>query len=269
MANFRIFFSRVLVTMLPMLTHVAGVAHAGNAETDERAARKACLSGNFLKGVELLSDLFISTKEPTHIYNQARCYEQNGHFEEAILRFREFLILKAKTASAEDRAEAEQHIATCQALLEAKQAKGAAAAIPMPTEKPSTNTNAPSLTDDHAPAHPSEPSRSNGGGLRIAGLACGGVGLLSIGAGIYFYTRAAAYSDKVSHQLTPNPSDDAAGKRAETLQWVFYSAGGAVLATGVALYILGLPGEESQRQVVGIAPWFRRESLGLSAQGFF
>jgi tetratricopeptide (TPR) repeat protein len=260
MAIIRNFFFRVIVTLLPLFTGVAGVAHAGDEEPNERTARKACLSGDYLKGIEILSDLFISTKEPTHIYNQGRCYEQNGQFEKAILRFREFLVLNAKTTTPEDRAEAERHIANCQALMKTNQAEGSVTPVPPPTG---------STTDDPAPSIPTAPSGNHGAGLRIAGLVSGGVGLASIGAGLYFYTRAISYSDKVSNQEVPNPSDESAGKRAETLQWVFYGVGGAALATGVVLYVLGSQGEGSHPRVAGIAPWFGSGSLGLSAQGLF
>jgi len=40
--------------------------------------------------VDLLAQLFVETGDVNYIYNQGRCYEQNGKFGEAILRFREF-----------------------------------------------------------------------------------------------------------------------------------------------------------------------------------
>jgi TolA-binding protein len=82
----------------------------------ERAARKACLSGNVDKGAEILSDLYLDYKDPTHIYNLGRCYEQNHRYEDAVSRFREYL-LKAPNLTDADRAETEKHIATCMAYL--------------------------------------------------------------------------------------------------------------------------------------------------------
>ncbi len=57
-------------------------------------------------------DLFVKTEDPVFIFNQGRCFEQNGHFEEAINRFLEYL-RKAKKASGQDRADTERHIADC------------------------------------------------------------------------------------------------------------------------------------------------------------
>jgi hypothetical protein len=113
-----------------VLTVTASLALAQPAQADEesreRAARKACLSGNFQKGVEILSELFITTKNPVFIYNQGRCLEQNGRFEEAIYRFQEYL-RKATRASADDKADAEKHINDCQVLLDKKAARQAGA----------------------------------------------------------------------------------------------------------------------------------------------
>jgi hypothetical protein len=64
-------------------------------------AKKACLSGDTKKGTELLADLYIDTNDATHIYNQGRCFEQNGQKEQAIPRFEEYL-RKAKDLSSDD-----------------------------------------------------------------------------------------------------------------------------------------------------------------------
>lgn len=35
----------------------------------ERAAKKACATGDFAKGVDILADLFVSTDAPVYVYN--------------------------------------------------------------------------------------------------------------------------------------------------------------------------------------------------------
>jgi hypothetical protein len=75
-----------------------------------------CLAGNADKGSEILSDLYLDDKDPTHIYNLGRCYEQNHRYEDAVSRFREYLLKAPKLTEAE-RAETEKHIATCLAYL--------------------------------------------------------------------------------------------------------------------------------------------------------
>ena len=115
----RIGFSAVLTLAAGLA--MAAPARAASIDAKERAARKACLSGNYKKGVEILSDLFVQTEDPVFIFNQGRCFEQNGRFEEAINRFLEYL-RKAKKSNGQDRVDTERHIADCQALLRQKAA---------------------------------------------------------------------------------------------------------------------------------------------------
>src|SRR5512144_2326329 len=84
-------------------------ARAGAREDKERAAKKACLSGDFAQGVSLLTDLYVDTNDSTYIFNQGRCYEQGNRCEEAIISFREYL-RKTKDAGHASDGRAEQHI---------------------------------------------------------------------------------------------------------------------------------------------------------------
>jgi hypothetical protein len=69
---------------------VAIPALGANREAKEKAARTACLAGDYAKGVTLLSELFVETKNPNWIFNSGRCFEQNARFQEAISRFQEY-----------------------------------------------------------------------------------------------------------------------------------------------------------------------------------
>ena len=67
---------------------------ADKSEVDakkEKKARLECAAGNFREGVRLLAELWMDTKDPTHIYNQARCCEQTAQNEAAVSRFCEYL----------------------------------------------------------------------------------------------------------------------------------------------------------------------------------
>jgi hypothetical protein len=277
----------LLAKMLVILL-AAPLAHAAGTEAKERAARKACLSGDYAKGVEILSDLFIDTKDANHIFNQGRCFEQNSRFAEAISRFREYL-RKATAISPADRADAEKHIVDCQALLGPNPAPDATGAIVPKVEAAPTAPAAPSATPIPAPMPPSPaqpsatpalaqatvasasgPAADPRRGLRIAGVACGAVGVASVATAIYYYTQARSYSDKVSGQgANPNPADESSGKHAQTMQWVFYSAGAAAIATGTVLYILGWPAADTGNTTAGIAPMLGPGVAGISAQGAF
>jgi hypothetical protein len=73
-----------------------------NVETRQKAAKKACLLGDVDEGAEILADLYVETNDETYIYNQGRCFEQNGKNEQAVLRFKEYL-RKAKNLRPPDR----------------------------------------------------------------------------------------------------------------------------------------------------------------------
>jgi len=269
-----------LLITIPLILLTAPFAQAAGREAKERAARKACLSGDYAKGVEILSDLFIDTKDANFIFNQARCFEQNNRCEEAISRFREYL-RKASGLSAEDKADTEKHIADCQALMGTKAASEPKAEVALPAPAPAAPIAVPSPPPAIAPvavasptapepvAVATTPSANPGRGLRIAGITCGVVGATSVGAGIYYYTQAKSYSDKVSGQTIPNPSDESAGKHAQTMQWVFYSAGAAAIATGTVLYVLGWKAANASQATASVSPMLGPGLAGIAAQGSF
>jgi hypothetical protein len=87
---------RLLLVVGPFLCLFSPDALAASRQAREKAAKKACLTGDPAKGVEILADLFIETNDLAFIFNQGRCFEQNLRYEDAIGRFREFLIKGAK-----------------------------------------------------------------------------------------------------------------------------------------------------------------------------
>ena len=106
--------SWMVLTLLFANLLVGQSALAAKSQTRERQAKKACLSGDYAKGVGILADLFMETNDPTFLYNQGRCYQQNVRYAEAAERFREYL-RKAPNLSGEDRAEVDKQIADCEA----------------------------------------------------------------------------------------------------------------------------------------------------------
>ena len=81
---------KVIVASAALLS-AASNAMGANTESKERAAKKACLVGDVEKGVEILADLYVDTNDSVYLYNQGRCFEQNGKNAQAVLRFKEYL----------------------------------------------------------------------------------------------------------------------------------------------------------------------------------
>jgi hypothetical protein len=159
---------RVMIPLAVLFLWLPSSAQAQAArEAQERAAKKACLVGDTAKGVEILADLFVDTNDPTYIFNQGRCFEQNRLYQDAIGRFREYLV-KAKHATADEQADAEKHIAACQAYqAEAAKTTGTQATPPSsdgtstPTEPPFAGVQSPGLVTTVAAGPDSSPLPHN------------------------------------------------------------------------------------------------------------
>jgi len=164
---------RLLIVLMPLFL-ASQTARAGSRESRERAARVACLSGDYAKGVAILSELFVDLKNPTYIYNQARCLEQNMKHAEAIGRFQEYLRV-GKKLSQDDRADAERHIADCEQLLAKRRSMEAVAKpvlpLPPPPHEPVV-TVAPTVVQQNA-----QSAGESGSGLRTAGIVTASVGV--------------------------------------------------------------------------------------------
>jgi tetratricopeptide (TPR) repeat protein len=136
--------------------------------------------------------------------------------------------------------------------------------VPAPTPQPASVAPA-GLASLETSAQPSQSGR----GLRMAAYACAGVGVLSAGAGIYYYTRARSMSDRVSTASTWHPDDAEAGRNAETMQWVFYGIGAGAVAAGVLLYYLGSRTPAPGAAALAVAPLLGQDVAGAVARGSF
>jgi hypothetical protein len=178
----------------------------------ESEAETECLAGRVPRGIELLAQLYVATGDANYIYNQGRCFEQNGRPEDAIPRFKEYL-RKATNLTPADRADAETHIRDCEQMRDQ-----ARASVPTPvlTPPPPIVTAAPSR----------RPSRA-----AIPLLAVGATSLalaLAAGAGVQ------AMESDVKEQW--NESRHHWGQRFEVIQWSAYVVAAIGLIGGGALY---------------------------------
>jgi hypothetical protein len=218
-----------------LLVATSGGARAQDREAREVEAKKACLGGHADKGIELLADLYAETNDPTYIYNQGRCFEQNGRSAEAVTRFREYL-RKATGAPADERAQLESHIAQ----LESEQRP-----TPTVTPAPAAPTPAPVVVVQTPAAESSSPERAHR--LKVLALVTGGIGVLAVGGGLAMGLHASALSTEVSNDAkmgTYSQSKFDSGERAQTLEIVGYSVGAAALiASGILYYFSAESGQ--------------------------
>jgi hypothetical protein len=246
-----------LVIALPGL--LAAAPARAQTRTDPRPAeaKTACAAGDVQKGVRLLAELYVATNDAIWIFNQGRCYQQNGQPEQALTRFKEYL-RKAKDAAPDDITDAQTYVKELEAELAARQ--------------PTSPAPAATVT---APA---------GGGLstsgrgftdrQIVGLAVGGLGVAALGAGAFFSYKVHATEQEVNDlihgetlvQAGTLKTSDRSGARYELLQWISYGVGVGALAVGTTTFLFG---RRAERGGLSLAPVLGPGLAGSALCGSF
>lgn len=230
-------------------------------QAQERAARMACLNGDYTKGVAILSELFVDTKDPTYVFNQGRCFEQNHRYEDALSRFEEYLRAAQGNLSATDQAAAEKHIADCKDRLPAQSSKTQAsspqpfvpppsAAVPEPASTPESSTSI--LAQPQAQPSPS-PTRP---GLRVAGIVTASVGVAAVAAGVLLNLKVNSMVKTMDSTVGNYESRNSDRKTYQTMAWIGYGAGAACVVTGAILYGVGLRAGGNSSTSVALLPAF-------------
>jgi hypothetical protein len=262
-------------TIVFLLSTVTPALGAGRQDK-ERAARKACLNGDYAKGIELLSDLFVDTQNPTHIFNQGRCLEQNHQYKDAIERFREFLRTgETQALKPEDKASAEKHIAACKDTMGSDAAPIPTAPGPLTPPPPTLAppTAAPASDVPHAiiaQAESQPESGTPGSGLRIAGIVTATFGLAALGAGVGSNVLANNTIANMESTKDGYSSDKSSTHNTYvTLAWMGYGVGAACIVTGAVLYGLGRRARSSSASNVSFVPTVGAGHAGAALVGAF
>jgi hypothetical protein len=230
--------------------------------------------GDYTKGVALLVKLYVSTLEPSYLFNQGRCFEQNGKYEEAILHFREYQRTVADQGRAPDD-RSEKHIADCQALLDKQKAAAAIGTPPpaVPPAQPSAPHPEVVVQPEITPVAPPAEAPNTGRGLRVAGLAVAAAGLGGLATGVILNLKAnnlakdleAANGDGAEPKFYSR-SKESTRSSYQTWGWVAYGSGAACLAGGAIMYFLGYQQGRSQ---VAFVPSLADGRVGAVVQGAF
>jgi hypothetical protein len=284
------------ITTILITAAIASSARAGERESRERVARKACLTGNFTKGVDVLADLFLDTGDLNYIFNQGRCLEQNHRYEDAIARFREYLV-KGTSLSSDARADAEKHIAACESYLgkvepekrKVEPERPAPVQEPARIEKPSPAAVVPSpaLPPPSAQAGVVPPSAAQaapanvtaaaptshraGSGLRVGGIVSASGGVAALGAGVALNLIVNGMTSDLEKPYAYVRSTNSTRETYKTIGWIAYGVGGAALAAGAVLFAVGWSKgrEPASERAVSIAPSLAPGSAGVTLGGAF
>jgi hypothetical protein len=274
-------FAFLLVFIVAQSTPKAarGAPGGSGRASKEKAAKKACIIGNVKVGIDILADLYVDTGDPNYIFNQARCNEQNHRWEDASDRFREYL-RKAPKLTDSEKTEVNVHIAECDSMV----AKQAGATAPVPHEatsqavsKPAPSTASANYANTGAAYPPSAqavfaqplPPKSDGRGLRIAGIATAGAGLCAITTGIVLALKERSLTNEINAKFNA----DKESTRASYVNWgyVSYGVGAAAVVAGATLYVLGWRSERAASGTTGISllPTYAPGITGMALQGSF
>jgi hypothetical protein len=217
----------------------------------EADARRACAAGRVDEGIEILADLFASHGHPNYIYNQGRCFQENGKPEQAISRFREYLRV-ATDAPAAARDQAERFIRELEGERRGPRPRPMTEPVPAPRPMPPPPppvSAAPAVTERLPP--PPAPARSSPG-LTTAAIVFGAVGLVGATGGLIAGARVRSLEKEVEEaplgRFDVEQLSDHAQKahRFETLQWVGYGVAGAGLVGAVICLLVNRAGRSDR-----------------------
>jgi hypothetical protein len=262
----------VIFAVLPIIFS-ALPASAETRQAKERTARKACLNGDFATGVSILSDLFIDTKDPTYIFNQGRCFEQNRRYQDAVARFEEYL---RTDLSPQSRTAGEKHLADCQQKLaqerESLSPQPAPVTPPVPAFVPSPDPTA--KTESAVAAVAESPVKAEPGqrrwGLITGGIVTAAVGVGGVVTGLLFNLKAnSMVNDWENKPGSYSSSNEDKQKTYRTLTWVGYGAGGALMVTGAILMVIGGSSHTGTSGDVALAPSVGPSQFGAMLTGAF
>lgn len=237
----------------------ATIDRAATKEAKERAAKKACLTGDAVTGVAILTDLYLDTSDTTYLFNQGRCFEQNRRYEDAVGRFREFLV-KAKDLTAEEKSDTDKHIAACDSYVHGS--KPAEMSKPAAEPPPNEQRTLSQITA----SSPAESSSRTGAGLRAAGLVVAGVGVAGLVTGVILNVKVNSMSSDLEADWNTGKNSTRQGYK--TAGWIAYGAGAACVAGGAVLYYLGWQREERAASVA-LLPSLAPEMTGAVVAGAF
>jgi hypothetical protein len=266
--------SWITVTLAGLMTIGAATARAADSrEAREREARKACFTGNVDRGVEILVDLYGETSHPNYIYNQARCFERNGKYDQALLSYEDYL-RKATNLPEADRAQVEKSIAELRAKIASPPAPGgtgeapaspllspaldAPGTAPPPSKAADASLLPPGDNGDKGTAEMIWPWQRTAGVVSL--IVTGGGLALGVAGTVLRQSRAGDFNDACTlYGGEPMPrvagtGPDCRGKydsvqSAERMMWIGYVSAGVFAAAGATLLVLAPPPRTHQPNV--------------------
>lgn len=239
----------------------AGSSALADKQTDAnelfRKGQAKYLAGEFREAIKLFDDAYQLVRDPVYLFNIAQSHRKLFDCIPASTYFTRFLA-EATDVSQKQRALVEQWIKELAPCVAERQA----AAMQKPRGDELQQPPPP------PPAKPVLPDP--GRPLRLTGLATVGVGVVGFVIGGVFAKRGADLEAELADcNLACDWNDeraatDRAGRRANIIAAISWIAGGAALATGATLYVLGHSKRKRFERLQVSAP--STDSLTVAAQ---
>lgn len=273
------FGKRALATLaITGLVTMSRPAHAAG-ETDARRligeAEHACLTGDYQRGVDILVKLYISSRHPTYLYNQARCFEQNGQYKLAAGRYREFLLkLNALAPEAPERADlASKNLERLNDHIASLDRQADAVARPAADSERAKRSGGPGTAEKSssgsAPLSPAQtltaaaPEQDTGAGLRRMGVTAMVLGGLSLATGVTFGLLTNETTKKAEAAAVYDPDQIRFGERSAKIATVGFIAAPILVGLGTLLYWQGSPPKQSREGAkVSATPFWLANGMG-------
>jgi hypothetical protein len=258
-------FVSIAVLLLPAVA--LADEQTTTAREHYRRATNAFELGQFDESIREYSEAYRLRDDPAILYNLGQAHRLAQHPGEALHFYKMYL---TKVPDAPNRAEVETKIDALQRLLDEQRKT---------QNLPPASTLSPTAAPEPArvtarPAKAPSPPMSPASAKKVSGLVVGGVGVGLLAAGIAFGVLAKNTSDDLTRLASAHMFDydkQQAGKRDQLLEGVFLGVGGAVVATGVVLYVLGhLDARHAERaHALTVTPSLGRSFAGVAAQARF
>lgn len=267
---------RILATVMASML-IAGTVAAQPAPTDTQKQQAGDLTkkaiaksqaGDHENAIELYLEAYAIVPLPVLLSNVGAEYQKLGKPVESLKYFCMYL---DKDPTGQSATYATAQAKTLQIELGNT---GVADTDVCRPQKPVEPVTPDPVVEAPKPAAPQEASADGGKTLRLAGLGIGGAGVVALGLGVYFGLQAKNISDEISnHPMTEQWREDIRaledkGQSHENKQIAFMVAGGALVATGTVLFMIGRSKQSSENSVA-VTPTASPDGMGLVVSGAF
>lgn len=247
--------TRVLsLTLLALLTATAAAQPKPDASALEASGNKHFELAEYDAAINDFKEAFRISDEPGYLYNIAQAYRLKKDCRESSTFYKTYL---RRLPNAPNAAKIRERITEMDKCAETQPVAPVVTAPTTPTTPTTTGPTATGPTTAQPtepldqPEEPEAPVANNRGWMKWSGIAAFGVGAIGAGLGVKFMMDGRSANDDLAAKCKFSCTGAEAkaieddGKAANRNAVIFGVAGGALVATGVVLFVLSRGGSSS------------------------